>query len=125
VLRDKRKDSERPKPAQPELLDPANPNFDVTENKEGFRRAANRHGRQIDKLGHSRQVLFINNLGLVRFEKRGETLFVIHELYAAAPDPADPLNKPPTPQLYTKHEAKLDKLTADEAKKPEKALLPA
>jgi hypothetical protein len=125
VLLDKRKDSERPKPAQPELLDPANPNFDVTENKEGFRRAANRHVRQMDKLGHSRQILFINNLGLVRFEKRGETLFVIHELYAAAPDPADPLNKPPTPQLYTKHEAKLDKLTADEAKKPEKALLPA
>jgi hypothetical protein len=79
----------------------------------------------MDKLGHSRQILFINNLGLVRFEKRGETLFVIHELYAAAPDPADPLNKPPTPQLYTKHEAKLDKLTADEAKKPEKALPPA
>jgi hypothetical protein len=123
VILDKRPDSERPKPAQPEVLDLANPNADATEDKEGFRRAGNRHVRQMDKLNHSRQILFINNIGLVRFEKRGEGIVVIHELYGAAPDPDDPLNKPPTPQLYTKHEAKLDKLNAEEAKKPEKALL--
>src|SRR4029079_9702775 len=102
VLLDKRPDSERPKPAQPEALDLANPHADATEDKEGYRRAGNRHVRQLDKLKHSRQILFINNIGLVRFEKRGGATFVIHELYGAAPDPDDPLNKPPTPQLYTK-----------------------
>jgi hypothetical protein len=118
---DERKDSERPAPARPDLLDPTNPNADVPNDKNGFRRAANRHLRQFEKLGNSRQILFRNNLGLVRFEKRGEALVVIHELYAAVADPADPLNKPPTPQLYTRQEAKLDKLDASAATKPEDA----
>jgi hypothetical protein len=122
VLLDKRKDEDRPAPARPDLLDPSNPNFDVPGNIEGIRRVANRHLRQIEKLGNSRQILFVNNLGVVRFEKRGETLFVIHELYAAHADPAEPLNEPPTPQIYTQHEAPLD---TPGAVKPEKALLPS
>src|SRR5678815_4920228 len=119
VMLDERPDSERPAPAQPDLLDPANPNADVPNDKAGIRRAANRHLRQFEKLGNSRQILFRNNLGLVRFEKRGDALVMIHELYAAVPDPADPLNKPPTPQLYTRHEARLDNLNPFDATKPE------
>jgi hypothetical protein len=119
VMLDARKDSERPAPARPDLVDPANPNADVPNDKTGIRRVANRHLRQFEKLGNSRQVLFRNNVGLVRFEKRTDALVLIHELYAAVPDAADPLNKPPTPQLYTRHEARLDNLNPFDATKPE------
>jgi len=124
---DKRKDAERPAPARPDPLDRANPTADVAENVEGFRRTANRHFRQMEKLGNSRQVLFFNNLGVVRFELRKEKpdqpeiLFAIHDLYTVHADPASPTNEPPTPEVYTRHEAKLRMI---DAVRPEKKLIP-
>lgn len=114
VLLDKRPDAQRPETARPDPLDRNNPTADVQENVEGFRRVANRHFRQMEKLGNSRQVLFTNNLGIIRFEKRAvqpggpEILFAIQDLFTVHADPANPLNEPPTPQIFTQHSAALE-----------------
>ncbi len=114
VLLDKRPDAQRPEPARPDPLDRNNPTADVQENVEGYRRVANRHFRQMEKLGNARQVLFANNLGVIRFEKRPATpggpeiLFAIQDLYAVHADPASPTNEPPTPQIYTQHSTPLE-----------------
>lgn len=127
VLLDKRKDDERPPLARPDPLDRANPAADATEDVEGYRRAANRHFRQMEKLGNSRQVLFTNNLGVVRFERRKERadqpeiLFAIQEMYTVHADPASPTNEPPTPEVYTRHEAPLQLIGEQ---KPEEKLKP-
>lgn len=106
---DGRKDSERPKAAQPIPLDPANPTADVGENVDiaAYRTIANRHARQIQRLSNSRQLLFASSIGLVRFEKQGDIPIAIHELYTTFPDPDDPLNERPKPLAYTQHKVPL------------------
>lgn len=121
ILRDERPDHERPKPAQPFSLFPGDPtkkDADIADRGiDGYHRTANRHARQLEKLNHSRQMLFINNLGVVTFGQTtvrekpdGPALEVpaaFHELYAAQPDPE--LAEPKlTPEVYVKHIAPLD-----------------
>jgi len=105
VLRDQRPDSERPKPAQPELLDPANPAADIAPNVDGYRRVVVRQARQLDRLNNSRQIQFERtNLGLVRFEERSGVLHAIHEIYSVHEDASNP----DQPELYTLHVTALD-----------------
>ena len=99
VLLDERADAERPEPARPAPL-PAGTDASTLE---GYRQVAARHVKQFRRMKHGRQIMFANNLGVIRFEVAGrngkKTLDVIQELYAAhieAPNPAKP-------ELYTLH----------------------
>jgi hypothetical protein len=115
VVRDTRKDSERPAPARPEPLDPASPEADVSlpdgsdteTGSEAYRRIAARHALQLERFNNSRQILFASNLGVVRFEKREVSVAgaptiitdAIHELYSTHPE----ADEPERPELYTRH----------------------
>lgn len=121
ILRDERPDHERPRPAQPFSLfpdDPARKDADIDiRNVEGYHRVANRHARQLEKLNNSRQMLFVNNLGLVTFgrttlkdkgsQQTVEVPAAFHQLYAAQPDP-DLAEPKLTPEVYIKHIAPLE-----------------
>ena len=121
ILRDERPDNERPKPAQPFSLFPGEPTKkgdDITiRNVDGYHRTANRHARQLEKLNNSRQILFVNNLGVVTFGKTtlkdkgsqqtAEVPAAFHELYSAQPDP-DLAEPKLTPEVYMKHIAPLE-----------------
>jgi hypothetical protein len=83
ALRDQRADGERPDAAK---LDPLNPaNTDVTPNLDAYRQILVRHAKQLTQLLNSRQILFANNLGLVRFENENETLVAVQELHTTFP----------------------------------------
>ena len=75
-IRDTREDKDRPKMARPVSLFPdrsVETDNDITKTDfEGYHRAAERHARQLDRLNNCRQILFISNIGLIRFEKRTE-----------------------------------------------------
>ena len=123
VGRDVRADAERPVPAQPDSLGvPA----DITRNPDGYRAVARRHAGQLDKLNNSRQVLFQNNLGLITFSKRTETINgkaeeivdVTQTLFTSHPKGADPARGEP----YTVH---VIPLRAPSEPKPEDKLRPA
>jgi hypothetical protein len=81
-IRDTRPEGERPEPARvaplPAGLQPTT--------LDGYRYIAARHGAAMTQFRHTRQVLFTNNLGLVRFATRQEgatqVLDAIHMLYA-------------------------------------------
>lgn len=121
ILRDERPDHERPRPAQPFSLfpdEPAKKDADIDiRNVEGYHRVANRHARQLERLNNGRQILFINNLGLVTFgrttvkDKDGknpvEVPAAFHQLYSAQPDPDAP-EPTLTPEVYVKHIAPLE-----------------
>ncbi len=98
---DDRKESERPSSTQ---MPPLEETDDVMEN---LRKIASRHIEQAKKINYTRQVLFKSNIGLVSFEKpQGETLHVIHSLYAAPFD-----GKPGTIQkkeIFTQHKIPLE-----------------
>jgi hypothetical protein len=104
ILTDGRKESERPEPSRPAPL-PAGTQANTIE---GYRRIAVRHVKQFSRMKHGRQILFSNNLGVIRFEiklnaNNVKTLEVIQELYTVhseAPNPAKP-------ELYTLHRAAL------------------
>jgi hypothetical protein len=88
VLRDVRADGERPDAAKVDPLNAAN--TDVTPNLEGYRQVVVRHAKQLSQLLNSRQILFANNIGLVRFETEGQTPeektpIAIQELYTTFP----------------------------------------
>jgi len=91
VLRDTRTDEQRPDAAHVEPIDPADPKADAVANLEGYRRVVVRHAKQLTQLLNSRQILFANNLGRLRFENlvedegRKQTLIAMHELYTAFP----------------------------------------
>ena len=73
-----------------------------------------RHAKQLTQMLNSRQILFANNVGRVRFEKEGETLVAIQELYTAFPFVgAETLEKP---ALFTLHKVPL---SSPSEKKPE------
>lgn len=63
---------------------------------QAYAQVALRHFRQLDRLSHSRQILFRSNFGVVRFEGQGARLFAVHQLVTVLPDP---LNRADTPHL--------------------------
>jgi hypothetical protein len=104
VLRDRRSDQERPDPAKVEPFNAAD--TDVTPNIDGYRQVLARHGKQLSKMLNSRQILFANNLGRVRFETQTDnTIVAIQELYTSFPfTGAETLEKP---ALFTFHSVAL------------------
>jgi hypothetical protein len=103
VLLDDRTDDERPEPSRPDPL-PADVRADTID---GYRKIAARHAGQFVKLKHGRQVLFVNNLGLVSFDIRENagvrTLDVSQALYATHPLAPDPARA----EVYTLHRVTL------------------
>jgi hypothetical protein len=122
-LHDPRLDKDRPTMVQPASLfpeDPAKKDLDIkAPNLEGYRRVVERHARQLNRLGNSRQILFGSALSLVTFQKRAEkdgatstdVMYVIQELYTIQVDPTN-LTQRPAPQAFTRHEAPLRDLSS-------------
>jgi hypothetical protein len=96
VIVDQRKDTDRPEPARAASLVPETPGQDVQTNLDGYRRVAVRHAKQLDKLNHTRQLLFLSNYGLVYFDKTSG-LKAVQDLIAAQPA------TPNTPEVYVRH----------------------
>ena len=59
-----------------------------------YAQVANRHFRQLDRLSHSRQILFRSNLGQVVFQRRGAVLEAVHQVITVLPDPLDRAEQP-------------------------------
>ena len=89
LLCDRRQDHERPEPIRPAPLfpeDTANPNRDVENTLDGYRRAVRRHAEMLRK-ANPRLLLFSPNIGVVSFTgERGTNLALRHELLAIQPD---------------------------------------
>ena len=116
VLRDERPDGARPSAAQVERLNPAN--TDITPNLDGYRSVMVRHAKQLTQLLNSRQMLFANNVGRIRFENENETIVALQELYTSFPfTGAETLEKP---ALFTLHRVAMSNPTEEkpEAKFP-------
>jgi len=103
VLRDERPDGARPDPAK---VDPLNASdTDIAPNLDGYRQVVVRHAKQLTQALNSRQILFANNIGRVRFEVDNNTLVAVQELYTAFPfSGAETLEKP---SLFTLHRVPL------------------
>ncbi len=101
---DTRPDTEpttRPLMARPVPLPGTPPTLSTLEAKgnsafQAYAQVATRHFRQLDRLSHSRQILFRSNLGMVRFEAEGARRFAVHQVVTVLPDP---LNRADTPHL--------------------------
>ncbi len=101
---DTRPDTEpttRPVMARPVPLSGTPPTLAAFEAKgesafRAYAQVATRHFRQLDRLSHSRQILFRSNLGVVRFEAEGARRFAVHQVITVLPDP---LNRADTPHL--------------------------
>jgi hypothetical protein len=97
---DTRPDAERPLPVRPETLVPGSPGIDIAANREGYRRAAVRHVKQLADLNHARQLLFASNLGIVTFRRpTPTTIEAIQELMAVHPESAVQTRG----EVFTKH----------------------
>jgi hypothetical protein len=84
---DTRPEVQRPEPIRPESLVPGDPNADVVANRDGYKRAAVRHVKQLRDLNFTRQLLFASNLGIVTFRRpTPTTLEVAQDLMAVHPD---------------------------------------
>jgi hypothetical protein len=103
-VRDERPNEDLPEGAQQEVLDAS---LGINQ-LDGYRKIAGAHVRQLQNLNHGRQILFANNLGLVRFETRGGVLHAIQELYAVHPlaDP-DPNAQPRPPEMFCVYDVPL------------------
>ncbi|HYW88416.1 MAG TPA: hypothetical protein VFB50_11635, partial [Chloroflexota bacterium] len=73
--------------------------------RNGYRRAAVRHVKQLPDLNHARQLLYASNLGVVTFRRpTPTTLEAIHELMALHPEsPAQNRG-----EVFTRHVVPLD-----------------
>jgi hypothetical protein len=124
-LLDLRADKERPPLVQPASMFPDNASKKDDDigvaDLASYHRVAERHSRQLQRLGNSRQILFGSALGMVTFQKRSEkdrndaatdVIYAIQELYTIHVDPTE-LTRRPTPFAYTRHEAPLRDLSAD------------
>lgn len=112
ALRDQRPDDQRPDQAKVEPLNETN--TDITPNLDAYRKVMVRHARQLTQMLNSRQILFANNVGRVRFEVQDQTIEAIQELYTAFPFVgAETLEKP---ALFTLHRVPL---SSPREKKPE------
>lgn len=107
VVIDQRPDGLRPTSAQitplgaaDEFEADANGSFD-----EAYQRLAAKHAQQIDQVNHGRQIMFANNLGMVRFEEENANdparavLVAVHELHATHPEAVDPQK----PEIHARH----------------------
>lgn len=108
LSRDERPPNELPEPARFAPLDPERPTDDVVVDIEGYRKAAGRHAKQLDKVSHTRQALFESNVGIVSFERKDGRLVARQELHAQ-PQPAT------TPAVYSMHEVVLEAAATDPA----------
>ena len=75
---------------------------------EGYQAASARHQRALATLRNSRQILFRSAFGLVRFERRGQVLHAIHEMFTAARVPEDTGTLPPKPDVFVLHDVALE-----------------
>lgn len=125
VVRDQRKDDERPAPARPDPLDA--PGGDIKLDLAGYREIAKRHAGQLERLNNSRQILFqSSNIGLITFSRRTERINGKDEeiidatqtLFTSSPKAADPKKGEP----YTVH---VVPLRAPSEPRPEEKLKPA
>jgi hypothetical protein len=117
ALRDQRPDDQRPDDAK---IDPLNEtNTDITPNLDAYRKVMVRHAKQLTQFLNSRQILFANNVGRVRFEQQGQTLVAVQELYTTFPSAgAETLEKP---EIFTLHKVPL---SSPLEKKPEEEFVP-
>jgi len=103
VLRDARPDGARPDPAKVDPLNAAD--GDITPNPDGYRQVVVRHAKQLTQLLNSRQILFANNIGRVRFEIENNTLVAVQELFTTFPfTGVETVEKP---SLFTLHRVAL------------------
>ena len=117
ALVDERKDSDRPKPAQPLAIDVAAIDALLTTSEtnpvagqaaQAYLLLAARHQDALEKTKNSRQILFRSNFGLVRFEHDGTKLVAVHELISAFLDPTEALPQAAlVPATYMLHKAVL------------------
>jgi hypothetical protein len=113
-IRDTRADKDRPKMAQPASLfpeDASRADQDIADtNMEGYARVAERHGRELERLANSRQILFGSSIALITFQKRTEAgsdvIYAVQDLYTVQRDPSDLVARP-KPLVYTRHEVAL------------------
>jgi hypothetical protein len=117
ALRDQRTDSERPDEAKVEPLNPAN--TDITPNIDAYRQILVRHAKQLTQMLNSRQILFANNVGHVRFEQQDETLVAVQELHTTFPFTGAEILEKSSP--FTVHSVPLRSLLEE---KPEKKFFP-
>jgi hypothetical protein len=74
---------------RPVTLVPGNPTADIVANRDGYKRAAVRHVKQLTDLNYTRQLLFASNLGIVTFKRpTPTTLDVTQDLMAVHPESA-------------------------------------
>jgi hypothetical protein len=104
VVRDQRTDAQRPEAqrAAPLSFDP--PAKDMTAMAPDFQVLAVRHAKQLDKMNFTRQMLFNTNLGAIRFERNGNVVTVIHQLYSSHPKAL----LPDKGEIYLEHRIDLD-----------------
>ena len=100
--------SERPTETRLESIsgDPQEKTLDA------LRKIASRHIAQAKKINFTRQILFKANIGLVTFKKEGETLSVLHNLYAVGNKGKK--GKIQEQKLYTVHKIPLTTTPADQ-----------
>jgi len=112
IIRDERPEAARSPNVRPVDLVPGNPNADVAGNLDGYRRAAARHvkhlDKQVDNLLTAREMLFASNLGLVRFERPAGSppgpLTAVQELWALAAHSSGAAQ----PEIMTLHKIPLE-----------------
>jgi hypothetical protein len=61
---------------------------------DAYAQVALRHFRQLDRLSHSRQILFRSNLARVIFVRRDAVLEAVHQVITVLPDPLDRSEQP-------------------------------
>jgi hypothetical protein len=106
LSRDQRPRGSIPAPARPAPLDPANPNADAPESLEGYRQTARRHRLQLDKVTHTRTILFASSFGIVTFSRSENGITTKHDFFARPPGAS-------APAAFTSHSVVLD--AADQA----------
>jgi hypothetical protein len=103
---DQRPPDDLPAPAKPAPLDADAPTADVAVTVDGYRKAARRHARQLDKVSFTRQVLFESNVGVVTFAVADGRTTVQHELHAKP-------HGAPKAEVYTTHSIVLQPAAGD------------
>jgi hypothetical protein len=101
LSRDTRPRSALPGAAKPAPLDPANPAADAPPTLDGYRQAARRHAQQLEKVTHTRRLLFASSFGVVTFTRGDEGITARH----------DHISKPAgasAPAAFTRHTVALD-----------------
>jgi hypothetical protein len=106
LSRDGRPVAELPEIARPAPLVEGQPSGDAAASIEGYRQVAVRHARQLAKVGHTRQVLFESNVGVVSFTRSGGRLTARHELHARPEGATEPA-------IFTLHTVVLERAPTD------------